>query len=101
MINSFFIDFSCILVYHIKIKEGGIMSSKKKTKLNELSFVELQTQLEHTFWNIDKETKENKTEKLQKLKFEIIDELQKFYSIEYLYITLITSKNILSFYKEN
>ena len=68
------------------------MSSKKKTKLNELSFVELQTQLEHTFWNIDKEEKENKKEKLQKLKFEIIDELQKFYDIDYLYITL-NSKN--------
>ncbi len=61
--------------------------SVNQFKLEKLDFVELQTLLEHTSWNIDSAKTEKEKEKFIKVKYEIIDELQKFYDIDDLSIT--------------
>ncbi len=62
--------------------------STKQLKLDGLNFEELQTLLELIIWNIGEAETEELKEKFTKFKYEIIDELQKFYCIEDVYITL-------------
>ena len=62
--------------------------SAKQLKLDGLNFEELQTQLELIIWNIDASETEELKERFTKFEYEIIDELQKFYCIDDLYITL-------------
>lgn len=59
----------------------------KDFELEKINFEDLLTLLEHTIWDIKKEKNENKKKKLSKLECSIMNELQKFYDIDYLFIT--------------
>ncbi len=59
----------------------------KDFELEKINFEGLLTLLEHNMWDIEKEKNEDKKKKLSKLECKIMNELQKFYNIDYIYIT--------------